>query len=89
MNKEALKMALKAQILKPARAVVNSEAAFVKDRLNKAGEFESAKIYWNYVCSRHLGGIPSWSDDEIEQMQDDLNMIDKGQTMPAWGTYGT
>ena len=79
--------AMKAQIAKPTRAVVNSESAFVKDRLNKLGEYELASKYWNWVCSR-------WETnaifgEEVLELQRQLQAIDSKVTMPAWGTYGT
>ena len=79
--------AMKAQLAKPARAVVNSESAFIKDRLNKLGEYELAKQYWKWVCSR-------WEDnpvfgEEVLEIQRQLKAIDNQSTMPSWGTYGT
>lgn len=77
---------MKAQIAKPTRAVVNSESAFVKDRLNKLGEYELAKSYWNWVCMNRTKPV---FGDEVMALQDQLNVIDKQSTMPSWGTYGT
>lgn len=79
--------AMKAQIANPARAVVNSESAFVKDRLIKAGEPELAKQYWNWVCMS--GRDTPVFGEEVLELQKQLNAIDKGVTMPSWGTYGT
>lgn len=78
--------AMKAQIAKPTRAVVNSESAFVKDRLNKLGEYELAKSYWNWVCMNSSNAI---FGDEVMNLQDQLDAIDKQSIMPSWGTYGT
>lgn len=79
--------AMKAQLAKPNRAVVNSETAFVKDRLYDMGEKDLAKEYWNWNCGR-------WEDNpkfgpEVQELQTQLRNIDKGITMPEWGTYGT
>lgn len=77
-------------IIKPVRAVINSESAFIKDELNKAGEYELATKYWFWACMRTLLiNSPEWVNEKIEQMQDDLDAIDRQQTMPSWGTYGT
>ena len=79
--------AMKAQVAKPARAVVNHEAAFVAQTLRNAGEVELAKKYWSWHCS-------SWEKnpifgEEVQELQRQLKAIDSGVTMPAWGTYGT
>lgn len=78
--------AMKAQLAKPARAVVNSESAFVKDRISMAGEPELARQYWNWVCSGRKTPI---FGEEVFTLQQQLDAIDKGVTMPDWGTYGT
>lgn len=77
---------MKAQLANPTRAVVNSESAFVKDRLNKLGEYELANSYWNWVCMNRSKPI---FGEEVMNLQDQLNAIDKLSTMPSWGTYGT
>lgn len=79
--------AMKAQVAKPTRAVVNSECAFVMNRLYDMKEPELAKEYWNWTCS-------SWETDpkfgpEVQELQAQLRAIDKTVSMPAWGTYGT
>lgn len=78
--------AIKAQIQKPTRAVVNSEAAFVAQRLRNDGYTGVAARYWSWSCgheNREEFG------DEIYKLQMQLNEIDRGVSMPAWGTYGT
>lgn len=78
--------AIKAQIQKPTRAVVNSEAAFVAQRLRNDGYTGVAARYWSWSCgheNREEFG------DEIYELQMQLNEIDRGVSMPAWGTYGT
>ena len=87
MNVALLESLMASAVINPVRAIVNNEAAFIKDRLNKAGEYELASQYWSWSCSRYR--VPEWMNDRIEQMQDDLEAIDKQQTMPSWGTYGT
>lgn len=78
---------MKAQVAMPTRAVVNSESAFVADRLNKLGEYELAKKYWSWVCS-YWEKNPIFGE-EVTALQHQLNAIDKQSTMPSWGTYGT
>lgn len=78
--------AIKAQIQKPTRAVVNSEAAFVAQRLRNDGYAGVAARYWSWSCgheNREEFG------DEIYELQMQLNEIDCSVSMPAWGTYGT
>jgi hypothetical protein len=78
---------MKIQLAKPARAVVNSECAFVVDRLNARGECGLAKEYWSWTCS-------SWEQNpkygpEVQELQTQLRAIDKQYTMPEWGYKGT
>ena len=80
--------AMQAQIANPTRAVVNSESAFVKDRLNKLGQTSLASEYWNWVCM-YRRGVPNYFGEEVAALQEQLDAIDKGVEMPAWGTYGT
>lgn len=87
MNITVLLEVLQEQIAKPNRAVVNSESAFVKDKLNQRGEPELAKAYWNWVCSSGRD-LPMFGPEALE-FQRQLNAIDKQSTMPDWGTYGT
>lgn len=78
--------AIKAQVQKPTRAVVNSEAAFVAQRLRNDGYTGVAARHWSWSCgheNREEFG------DEIYELQMQLNEIDRGVSMPAWGTYGT
>ncbi len=87
MNLTVLIEVMKEQIAKPTRAVVNSESAFVMDKLNSRGEYELAKAYWNWVCSS--GRDTAIFGEEVMELQKQLRAIDKQSTMPAWGTYGT
>ncbi len=87
MNVAVLIEVLKEQIANPARACVNSESAFVKDKLNKRGETELATAYWNWVCM-YQRDLPVFGE-EVLALQRQLTAIDKQQTMPSWGTYGT
>ena len=48
---EILIQALNAQLANPARAVVNFECSFVKDRLYASGHDNLARRYWSWVCS--------------------------------------
>ncbi len=74
------------QLEKPARAVVNSEAAFVAQRLRTEGHTDIASRYWSWTCRR---GTEAEFGKEVYQLQQQLNAIDAGITMPEWGTYGT
>lgn len=82
--------AMKLQLAKPNRAVVNSESGFVKDRLVRQGHVELAREYWNWAVSH-----PEWRKAnpvfglEVLKLQEKLDEIDNSCTMPAWGTYGT
>ena len=77
---------IKWQIAEPARALVNPEAAFVRTKLEVLGEVALAKQYWSWHCSGSPAGV---FPNEIEQLQTQLRAIDRGQTMPQWGTSGT
>jgi hypothetical protein len=79
--------AMKAQIVKPTRAVVNSECAFVMERLYKMDEPSLAAQYWNWTCSDWKSN-PKFGD-EVQELQTQLRAIDAQSTMPSWGTYGT
>jgi hypothetical protein len=84
---QALVDAMRAQLAKPARAIVNSECAFVADRLRTMGEHDLAKEYWSWTCS-------SWEQNpkygrEVQELQTQLRAIDKQYTMPEWGYKGT
>ena len=80
------------QLLKPARACVNSECAFVADKIRDAGHPELAKAYWSWVCS-HPEGNPAKAVEkfgvECYEQYIQLREIDKGFTMPEWGYKGT
>lgn len=78
--------AQRAQLEKPTRAVVNGESAFVAQRLRNDGYTGVAARYWSWACgheNREEFG------DEVYELQMKLNEIDKGVSMPSWGTYGT
>lgn len=78
--------AQRAQLEKPTRAVVNSESAFVAQRLRNDGYTGVAARYWSWSCgheNREEFG------DEVYELQMKLKEIDAGVSMPSWGTYGT
>ena len=80
------------QLEKPTRAVVNSEAAFVAQRLRNEGYLEIASKYWSWTCksaSHDDEKGPLEFGQEVYDLQKLLKQIDAGCTMPAWGTYGT
>lgn len=74
------------QLKNPARAVVNSEAAFVAQHLRNEGYTDIAARYWSWSCGRENR---EEFGDEVYELQMKLNGIDMGVSMPAWGTYGT
>lgn len=80
------------QLLNPAKACVNSEAAFVTDRIRAAGYDELAKSYWSWVCSSPerdpVNAVKAFGVECYEQYIQ-LRAIDKGFTMPEWGYKGT
>lgn len=76
----------RAQLAAPARAVVNSEAAFVRSRIGQAGHSELAREYWSWSCR---GGQGKYTE-EVIALEASLRAIDRGcSAMPDWGTYGT
>jgi hypothetical protein len=77
--------AQEAQLAKPTRACVNSESAFVAQRLRDAGHVDLAKRYWSFVCSsnKDLFG------EVVRANEEKLKEIDRGFVMPEWGTKGT
>lgn len=89
---ELIAAAQSQQLAKPARAVVNSESAFVADILRKQGHTDLAKEYWNWVCSS-VSNDPIKGKErfgaEVYEQYIQLRAIDAQQSMPSWGTYGT
>lgn len=81
---ELILAAQKAQLANPTRACVNSESAFVAQRLRDAGHSDLAKRYWSYVCRCGAG-----FGAEVEENEKKLKEIDNGFVMPEWGTKGT
>ena len=81
-----------AQLLNPAKACVNSEAAFVADRIREAGYPELAKSYWSWVCQTPerdpVNAVKAFGVECYNQYIQ-LREIDKGFTMPEWGYKGT
>lgn len=76
------------QLKNPARAVVNSEAAFVAGRIHDAGHPDIAARYWSWVCGYHYKRDLDFNET-VRQLQDKLEQIDKGVSAPEWATYGT
>jgi hypothetical protein len=75
MDIEILRSVLKEQIAKPCKAVINSEAAFVQEKLFKARQPALANAYWNWVCSNYSNN-PGF-DTNIVELQNQLNHIDQ------------
>lgn len=61
------------QIKNPRRAVVSSESAFVRERLEQAGKHELARKYWSWVAS---GYDPHWKMQAIYDAQRQLDAIE-------------
>lgn len=72
-----LKSVLKEQIAKPCKAIVNSESAFVQDKLLKAGQPDLASAYWKWVCTGLNAANNPGFDEEIVELQNQLNQIDR------------
>ena len=82
--------AMKLQLAKPNRAVVNTEASFVRYRLEVAGHEKLAREYWNWVvCHREWRKANPIFGLEVLELQEKLDAIDDSYRMPSWGTYGT
>lgn len=81
-----------AQLAKPTRACVNSESAFVAEKIRDAGYPELAKSYWSWVCSspelNPSNAVKAFGVECYEQYVQ-LRAIDKGFTMPEWGYKGS
>jgi len=81
---------VKAQVAKPARACVNSEAGFVKDKIGKVAGAELAAKYWKWaICRPEDRAKLNTFGDLVTQLQLELDAIDAKFNMPKWGTYGT
>lgn len=74
-----------AQLENPTKACVNSESAFVAQRLRDQGFNELAKQYWSFVC----GGKDPGFSDVVKENEKKLKVIDKQFEMPEWGYKGT
>lgn len=78
-----------AQLASPARAIVNSECAFVQDRIAHIyNRPDLAREYWNWVCSEASRGCVRYGQEVLDQYIA-LRVIDSKQTMPDWGYKGT
>lgn len=75
MDIEILRSVLKDQIVKPCKAIINSESAFVQEKLVKAKQPVLANAYWNWVCSNYSNN-PGF-DLNIVELQNQLNQIDR------------
>jgi hypothetical protein len=80
------------QIANPARAVVNSESAFVQQELSKQNA-DLAKRYWSWVCSEArdpVRGVNKFGQ-AVYDLQVKLDQISKRSQsqMPAWGIFST
>lgn len=84
MNYEAIKNAMQAEIDDPQKYYMpNSPGAFVRDRLFKQCEWESAVWFWSHYCS----GI--FNNEELDGLYMQLEALSAKESMPDWGTKGT
>lgn len=82
--------AIKAQLANPRRAGINSEAAFVRERIEReAGEI-LARRYWNWAISaaQWRAANPVFGELAVT-LQIELDAIDDSTSLPSWATYGT
>ena len=85
MNYEAIKNAMQAEIDDPKKYYMpNSPGAFVRDRLFKECEWESAVWFWSHYCS---GGY--FCDPGLDNLYVQLKDLAFNESMPDWGTKGT
>lgn len=82
--------AIKAQLASPRRAGINSEAAFVRERIEmEAGEI-LARRYWNWAISMAAWRAANPVFGELAvTLQLQLDAIDDSTSLPDWATYGT
>ena len=84
MNYEAIKNAMQAEIDRPQKYYMpNSPGAFVRDRLFKNCEWESAVWFWSHYCSR------TFNSHELNDLFMELEALASKEKMPDWGTKGT
>ena len=84
MNYEAIKNAMQAEVDSPQKYYMpNSPGAFVRDRLFKELEWESAVWFWSHYCSRNFG------DPGLDNLYVQLEALAAKESMPDWGTKGT
>ena len=86
LNIKTIQQMMEEQIVNPARAQINCESAFIKDRLNASGHLKEAAEYWHWVCSNNA---PDWVTPEIAKLQKQLDNVSHQQKIPSWWTYGT
>jgi hypothetical protein len=87
-DNEILAAAQQEQLVNPRRSVVNSESAFVANRLSAAGYTQLANRYWNWITMPQASKNPGFSDEVLE-LQKQLDAIDQQVSMPSWGHRGT
>lgn len=81
MNYLLLKQLIQDHINKPVNTGVNSESAFICDKLRSHGENALATEYWHLTCNMSKHDWPL----EILELH---NQLPK-HNIPFWGTYGT
>ena len=85
-DEEFLYNTIQQQIENPRYAVVNSESAFVRDRLEQAGKHELARKYWSWIAS---GYDPHWKLQAIYSAQRQLDAVESKSPRLGPGDLGT
>jgi len=84
MNYAAIAAAMQAEIDNPLKLYMpSSPGAFVRDRLFKECEWESAVWFWSHYCSGNF------HNDELDRLYMHLEALSAKESMPDWGTRGT
>lgn len=83
MNYELIRQAMQEEIDNPQPYYMPcSPGEFIRDRLFKMTEWESAVWFWGAYCRGKFGVF------ELDELLPKVNALDKG-IMPDWGTRGT
>jgi hypothetical protein len=84
---DKLREVLKEHIKNPRRGIVNSEHAFVAQKLFDLKMFTAALAYWHWI-TMHRKEVDYFPADILDLIAK-LDEIDLKTTIPQWGTYGT
>lgn len=87
MNLVIIEAAIEAMIEQPTRSSVNSNTTCVVFNLRKAGHRAEYEAYRDWVSMQRHKTPSGW--ERIVELQMKLEEVDRGETLPAWSTYGT